>query len=168
MHKGIIRLLKGVFMDMFSVNDILYRCAIVLGHLNGLDPEDSLYVKQCETVVDEIKSAKREVSYEYFVAKDLEEKPLDIDILVRVDNSLARALGYLYLYQQSGEEYLVPYVIRAMTDASLALMATVSDACICDDEDSELEDMVFNGNEELDEDGIIRLWKCDDEDIVEE
>lgn len=157
-------------MDKFSVNNILYRCAIVLGHLNGLEPEDSLYVKQCETVVDEIKSAKREVSYEYLVATEFEENPLDRDILVRVDNSLARALGYLYMYQQAGEEFLVPYVIGAMTDASIALMATVSDACdyVIDDEESELEDMVFNGNEELDEDGIIRLWKCDDEDIVEE
>ena len=49
-------------------------------------------------------------------------------------------------------------------------MDVLSDACdyVIDDEEGEWEDMVFNGNEELDEDGIIRLWKCDGEDIVEE
>ena len=57
-----------------------------------------------------------------------------------------------------------------MEDAAVDLMDVLSDACdyVIDDEDSELEDIVFNGNEELDENGIIRLWKCDDEDIVEE
>ena len=138
-------------MDKFSVNNILYRCAIVLGHLNGLDPEDSLYVKQCETVVDEIKSAKREVSDEYFVATELKENPLDRDILVRVDNSLARALGYLYMYQQAGEEFLVPYIIGAMTDASITLMALVSDACDDEEDDSEIDEL-------LKDDGINRPW----------
>ena len=56
------------------------------------------------------------------------------------------------------------YAYSAMEDVAVDLMDVLSDACdyVIDDEDSELEDMVFNGNEELDEDGIIRLWKCDD------
>ena len=148
-------------MDKFSVNNILYRCAIVLGHLNGLDPEDSLYVKQCETVVDEIKSAKREVSYEYFVATELDKDPLYRDVLVKVDNCLARALGYFYLYQRVGGEYLASCAYSAMSNAAVDLMALVSDACDDEEDDSEIDELPKD-------DGINRPWGDDRDDPIVE
>ena len=149
MHKGIIRLLKGVFMDKFSIHNILESCAVVMGHLDVLDPEKSLSYKESDTIVDEIKSSKRVVDEEYFVAKELEDNHLDMDILVRVDNSLARALGYFYLYQRTGGEYLLSCAYSAMSNAAVALMALVSDSS--DEDDSEMD-------EPLKDDGIIRPW----------
>ena len=150
MHKGIIRLLKGVFMDKFSIHNILESCAVVMGHLDVLDPEKSLSYKEDDTIVDEIKSSMRMVDEEYFVAKELEDNPLDMDILVRVDNSLARALGYFYLYHRTGEEYLASCAYSAMSNAAVDLMALVSDACD-DEDDSEMD-------ESFKDDGINRPW----------
>ena len=149
MHKGIIRLLKGVFMDKFSIHNILESCAVVMGHLDVLDPEKSLSYKEGDTIVDEIKSSMRVVDEEYFIAKELENNHLDMDILVRVDNSLAKALGYFYLYHRVGEEYLLSCAYSAMSNAAVAFMALVSDSS--DEDDSEMD-------EPLKDDGINRPW----------
>ena len=167
MHKGIIRLLKGVFMDKHSVSLALDMCVVALGHLKGINPGHSLFDRQCKIIFENVKTAKDLVSDIYSRTTFTDCR----DTLEKIDDSLAEVLGYLTLYQSIvGEESLMTYAYSAMEDAAVDLMDVLSDACdyVIDDEDSELEDMVFNGNEELDEDGIIRLWKCDDEDIVEE
>ena len=137
-------------MDKFLVHNILDSCAVVMGHLDVLDPESSLLYKEGDTIVDVIKSSKRVVSDEYFVATELDKDPLYRDILVRVDNCLARALGYFYLYQRVGGEYLSSCAYSAMSNAAVDLMALVSDACD-DEEDSEMD-------EPLIDDGINRPW----------
>lgn len=140
-------------MDKFSIHNILESCAVVMGHLDVLDPEKSLSYKEGDTIVNEIKSSKRVVDEEYFVAKEFEDNHLDMDILVRVDNGLARALGYFYLYQRVGGEYLLSCAYSAMSNAAVALMALVSDAGD-DEEDSEMDELPKD-------DGINRPWGDD-------
>ena len=148
-------------MDKFLVHNILDSCAVVMGHLDVLDPESSLLYKEGDTIVDVIKSSKRVVSDEYFVATELDKDPLYRDILVRVDNCLARALGYFYLYQRVGGEYLASCAYSAMSNAAVALMALVSDACDDDEEDSEIDELPKD-------DGIIRPWGDDRDDPIVE
>ena len=150
MHKGIIRLLKGVFMNKHSVSLALDMCVLALGHLNDINVAQALYERQCNVIVDNIKSAKDLVSEIYSSTSSTDDR----DMVVRIDDSLAKALGYMSTSMSViFDSILLKYAYKALDDATTN-MALLLDGYLCesdDEEDSEIYEL-------LKDDGINRPW----------
>ena len=150
MHKGIIRLLKGVFMNKHSVSLALDMCVLALGHLNDINVAQALYERQCNVIVDNIKSAKDLVSEIYSSTSSTDNR----DMVVRIDDSLAKALGYMSTSMSViFDSILLKCAHKALDDATTN-MALLLDGYLCesdDEEDSEIYEL-------LKDDGINRPW----------
>ena len=150
MHKGIIRLLKGVFMDKHSVSLALDMCVVALGHLKGINPGHSLFDRQCKIIFENVKTAKDLVSEIYSSTSSTDDR----DMVVRIDDSLAKALGYMSTSMSViFDSILLKYAYKALDDATTN-MALLLDGYLCesdDEEDSEIYEL-------LKDDGINRPW----------
>ena len=147
MHKGIIRLLKGVFMNNHLVSVSLDMCVLALGHLKDINVAQALYERQCNVIIDNIKSAKDLVSEIYSSTSSTDDR----DMVVRIDDSLAKALGYMSTSMSViFDSILLKCAYKALDDATTN-MALLSDACDDEEDDSEIDELPKD-------DGINRPW----------
>lgn len=123
MHKGIIRLLKGVFMDKYSVSLALDMCVVALGHIKCISPGNALFNIQCDTIINEITTAKGLIN-----GLDSDTQLL-LDNLVRIDNRLAEALGYFFLYRTVQDGSLIMSIDKDLSDAAIGLLSIIPKEC---------------------------------------
>ena len=134
MHKGIIRLLKGVFMNNHLVSVSLDMCVLALGHLKDINVAQALYERQCNVIIDNIKSAKDLVSEIYSSTSSTDDR----DMVVRIDDSLAKALGYMSTSMSViFDSILLKWAYKAL-DGARTNMARLLDGC--DDPSVEYEE----------------------------
>ena len=155
MHKGIIRLLKGVFMNNHLVSVSLDMCVLALGHLKDINVAQALYERQCNVIIDNIKSAKDLVSEIYSSTSSTDDR----DMVVRIDDSLAKALGYMSTSMSViFDSILLKCAYKALDDATTN-MALLLDGCDNEDDDSEIDELPKD-------DGINRPWGDDRDDPI--